>query len=100
MTQMDVVRALPVEVSRVGRGQAVIRHDKFKILTVTADGMALDGSPIDREQLANEAAGIKIVLRISRDIPTQETVGILAVLADAGAEVSIEVEQTEESNTE
>jgi len=93
MTQMEVIRALPVEVSQVGKGSAMPQHDTFKILTLTSDGMTLGGEPIMEEDLISKTANEKIILRAQRQLPTQYTVSIIAKLAEAGADVSIEIEE-------
>ena len=98
MTQMQVIRALPVDVACVGRGSVVVLHDNFKVLTLTSKGMSLDGQPITKEQLPFRVSNEKIVLRAHKQLPTQDTVSLLSVLAEAGAEVSIEIEQTESFN--
>ena len=98
MTQMQVIRALPVDVACVGRGSAVVQHDSFKVLTLTREGMSLDGEPITEEQLPLRVSNERIVLRAHRQLPTQHTVIVLAKLAEAGAEVSIEIEETDGLN--
>lgn len=98
MTQMDIVRALPVEVSRVGKGSAIVENTELSILAVGEDGMSLDGVPVTVEGLLSETPTGKIVLRADRNLPTEKTVAILAILAEAGANVSIEVDETDIQN--
>lgn len=98
MTQMEVIHALPVEVTHIGKGTVVVQHEKFKVLTLTTDGMSLDGEPITEDQLVSKAVNKRIVLRAYRDLPTQHTVHVIAKLAEAGAEVSIEVKEVDELN--
>lgn len=100
MTQMEVVRTLPVEVARVGKGAAIVEQGKFKILTLTPEGMTLDGTPITKDELSFKVANEKIILRTYKDMPTQDTVNTIARLAAAGAEVSIEVNEMAGSNTQ
>ncbi len=98
MTQMDIVRALPVEVSRVGKGSAIVENTELSILAVGEDGMSLDGVPVTAEELLSDTPTGKIVLRADRNLPTEKTVAILAILAEAGANVSIEVDETDIEN--
>ena len=93
MTQMELIYALPVEVARIGRGSAVVQQGKFKVLTLTADGMSLDGEPITEDELVLKTANAKIILRAYSKLPTQDTVSVIAKLAKAGAEISIEVKE-------
>ena len=93
MTQMEVVHALPIEITRVGTGAAIVQHDKFKILSVTADQMVLDGISITEQQLADMAKDKKVILRVSKELRTERTVSVISSLAQAGAQVLIEVEE-------
>jgi len=98
MTQMELIQTLPVEVTRIGKGSAVPQHGKFAVLTLTERGMTLDGKPITEHELASKVANKKIVLRAYKGLPTQDTISVIAKLAEAGAEVSIEVEEKSLSN--
>jgi hypothetical protein len=91
MTQMEVVRALPVEVTEVGAGASVIKHGAFAIVSLTRDGLHLDGKPVTRQSLIQEAAGKQFVLRVDEELPTKETIQIIGDLVFAGAELSLEV---------
>lgn len=101
MTQMELIHALPIEVTRIGKGSsAVPRRDKFEVLTLTERGMTLSGEPITESELISKTANKRIVLRAYKGMPTQDTVKVIAKLAEAGAEVSIEVKETGESDTQ
>lgn len=96
MTQMEIVKALPVEVAEVGKGSSsIVQRDKFKILSLDAEGLSLDGEPISEDQLAAKVTGNKIILRAHKTLPTQKTINVIAKLIEAGAEVSIEVNEIE-----
>lgn len=96
MTQMEIVKALPVEVAEVGKGfSSVVQHEKFKIVSLDAHGLSLDGQPISQDDLAAKVAGSKVILRAHREMRTQETIHVIATLIEAGAEVSIEVDETD-----
>jgi len=96
MTQMEIVKALPVEVAEVGKGSSsVVQHEKFKIVSLDACGLSLDGQPISQDDLAAKVAGSKVILRAHREMRTQQTIHVIATLIEAGAEVSIEVDETD-----
>ena len=98
MTQMERVTALPVEVARVGSGAAVVQQGEFSVLNVTADGLTLDGRPAARHEVLDQVRGRRIVLRIQRDLPTEQPLSLLAELVRAGAEVSLEVHERPDNN--
>jgi len=91
MTQMEIIRAIPVEVTQVGRGASVVNHGQFEILTLTRDGMTLDGEPVTRQALMERAGDKQIILRVEESLPTGETVQIIAELVSVDAQVSLEV---------
>ena len=91
MTQMEIIRALPVEVTQVGRGASVVNHGQFEILTLTGEGMTLDGEPVTRQALMERAPGKQIVLRVEEALPTGKTIQIIAELVSVDAQVSLEV---------
>ena len=100
MTQMEVIHALPISVTRVGKGSAVVQHEKFAILTVAADGMSLDGKPITKDQLPSQVTNKKIILRVDKALPTQKTVQVIGELAKAVTEMSIEVKESDSLTSE
>ena len=91
MTQMERVTALPVDVAQVGPGAAMIWQGDFSVLSLRADGMAIDGQPI--ETIPATVAGRQIVVRAERTLETQTLLEALAELVRLGAEVSLEVEE-------
>jgi len=93
MTQMELISTLPVEVTRIGKGSAVPQHGKIEVLTLTAQGMTLNGKPITENELASKVANKRIVLRAYRGLPTEVTIKVIAKLAESGAEVTIEVKE-------
>ncbi len=95
MTQMERITAMPVEIARVGPGAAVVRQGRFSVLTLRSDGMALDGVPITAEELPSVVTGRQLILRAERSLSPQTLLGVLADLLAAGADVSLEVEETE-----
>lgn len=91
MVHMELVTALPVDVARVDPGAAAVERGDFSVLTLTRDGMSLDGEPIERDRLSRLAGGKRIVLRAQRDLPTEDTLRVLADLVKWGANVSLQV---------
>jgi len=94
MTQMERVESIPVEVAKVGTGSAAVRHGKFEIIALNADGLTLNGKPAKLDELTGRLAGKEVVLRADRGLPTQRTLAVLGSLAGAGARVAVEVTQT------
>ncbi len=92
MTQMVVIHAIPVEVAKVGGGATVVKHEKFSILTLSSEGMTLDGKPISKEEIPVKVAHRTVVLRVSKNLPAQDMLKTLADLVEAGTQVSLEVE--------
>jgi biopolymer transport protein ExbD len=95
MTQMELIHVLPIEVTRIGKGSSVMpQNEEFEVLTLTELGMTLSGEQITESDLPNRTANKRIVLRAYKGLPTQDTVRVIAKLAEAGAEVSVEVQET------
>jgi biopolymer transport protein ExbD len=92
MTQMQRIEAIDVDVARVGPGPVAVRRGEIRIVTVSDDGLTLDGQAVRREQLADALAGSEVVLRAERSLPTQRTLALLAELTRAAGSVSVEVE--------
>jgi biopolymer transport protein ExbD len=93
MTQMEQVESIPVDVSRVGKGAAVVNRGEFDVVAVTAEGLWHNGQQIDPVDLPALVTGRRVVLRAEKTIPTQETLDVLSRLSKSGAEVSLEVRQ-------
>ena len=98
MTQMEVIHALPVEVAQIGTGASIVKQGRFSVLALDAEGMTLDGEEIGLDQIPAKVMNMKILLRADRKLPTQQTVEVLAILAKAGADVSIEVKERMPTN--
>ena len=92
-TQMERVTAIPVEVLRVGRGGAVVQQGDLLIVTLSKDGVTLNGQRLPLKEVVRQATGKDLVLRSERDLPTGETMEVLAELFQADASVSLEVEE-------
>ena len=91
MTQMERIEAIPVEVSQIQRGSGSVQRGDFEMLTVTRDGMTLNGKPITNSELPSMLAGKDVVLRAERSLPTEQTLLVLGLSVNAGANVSLEV---------
>ena len=99
MTQMDVVQAIPVEVARVGIGSAVSQHGRFEVLSVSPNGLTLNGASITEDELIANLTNKRVVLRAHRTLPTEKTIQVIAKLAQAQAEVSLEVQEFDHSDS-
>lgn len=93
MTQMERVEAIPVAVARVGSGAAHVRRGEFDVVSLTPDGLSLNGQPVDQAHLPARVAARDVVLRADQSLPTQRTLSVLAALVRAGADVSLQVAQ-------
>ena len=94
MTQMERVTALPVSVAKVGSGAASVQEGEFEVLTLTTEGMILNGQPTSEEQLSEELGNRRVILRAEQSLPTERTLTVLAALVRAGADVSVEVKES------
>lgn len=92
MTQMQRIEVIDVDVAKVGPGPAAVRRGEIRIVTVTDDGLTLDGEAVRQEQLADALAGSEVVLRAQKSLPTQRTLALLAELTRSAGSVSVEVE--------
>lgn len=94
MTQMERVTAVPVDLTQLGQGSAVVQRGEFDVLTVTAAGMFLNDQPVTPEQIRSRIPGGAVVLRAERSLPFAEVMVIMAELRTIGCEVTVEVEET------
>ncbi len=91
MTQMEQVEALAVDVSRVGTGQAITQQGELRIVTLTEQGLELEGEKLTAQQIAQRVGTEKIVLRARKSLPTEQTLQALADLAEVRLNVILEV---------
>lgn len=95
MTEMERVETLPVDITRVGQGASVVKHGRFEIVALTKEGLSLNGEVIALNELVTRVAGTDVVLRADRSLPAGRMVEVIAQLVLAGANVSVEVKETE-----
>ena len=94
MTQMVRVTALDIEITRVGKGAAVVQTGEFMILTLSEDNLlTLNGEPVIQKTLLNLVRGHQIVFRVHKDVPAHRLFALLNDLTLAGATVKLEVEE-------
>lgn len=93
LSQTQLVRALPVEVTEIGQGIAVVTRDKVTVVTVTGDDILVDGEPVTLPELGGAVDGPTAILRVDRMVPTERLIGVMAQLAGAGVELRIEVRE-------
>ncbi len=93
LSQTQLVRALPVEVTQIGRGIAVVTRDDVTVVTITLDGLFVDGKPATLAELGGAVDGPTAILRVDRMVPTERLIGVMAQLAAAGVELRIEVRE-------
>jgi biopolymer transport protein ExbD len=93
MTQMERVTAMPVTLAEVGTGSAVVQRGDFDVLTVSAEGLSLNGEPVALEKVASRLAGKRVILRADRALPVERAWRVMAELHKAGCEVAAEVRE-------
>jgi biopolymer transport protein ExbD len=91
MTQMEHVEALAVDVARVGTGQAITQQGELRIVTLTDQGLELEGEKLTAGQIADRVGSEKTILRAQKSLPTEQTLQALADLAELRLNVILEV---------
>ena len=93
MSHMERVTALPIELAQVGRGAAIVKHGHFSVVTLTEEGVTVDGDPVAPGELGDRVWRKDVVLRPAKTVQTGRTQQVLADLVRAGARVSLEVSE-------
>ncbi len=93
LSQTQIVRALPVEVTEIGRGIAVVTRDDVTVVTITLDGLFVDGKPVMLAELSGVVDGPTAILRVDRAVPTERLLGVMGELAGEDVELRIEVHE-------
>ena len=94
LSQTQLVRALPVEVTEIGQGIAVVTRDKVTVVTITDNEILVDGEPVTLPELGGVVDGPTAILRVDRMVPTWRLIGVMSELAAAEVELRIEVRET------
>jgi len=94
LSQTQLIRALPVEVTEVGRGIAAVARDEVTVVTITLDAILVDGEPVSLHDLGGAVDGPTVILRVGRRVPTENLVRVMAELAGQGVELRIEVRES------
>jgi hypothetical protein len=93
MTEMERVTALPVELSELPGQSAPVAREETEMLRLAEDGLSYDGRPIALAEAPGLVGGRQTVLRVARNVPTEQTLQTLDALATAGVSVSVEVKR-------
>lgn len=94
MTQMERVTALEIEITRVGKGAAVVQTGEFMILTLSdKDQLTLNGEAVIPKTLQNRVGGQEIIFRVHKNVAAHRVFTLLNDLTLAGATVKLEVEE-------
>ena len=93
LSQTQIVRALPVEVTEIGRGIAVVTRDDVTVVTITTDGLFVDGEAVTLAELGGVVDGPTAILRVDRMVPTERLIRVMGELAGEDVELRIEVEE-------
>ena len=93
LSQTQIVRAIPVEVTEIGRGIAVVTRDDVTVVTITTDGLFVDGTPVMLAELGGVVDGPTAILRVDRTVPTEKLIRVMGELAGEDVELRIEVHE-------
>ena len=91
LSQTQLVRSLEIDVSEVPPGVAAIEREDLAVVSITRDGIRLDGELVSLDALAAAVGPRLALLRVQRDVPTETLVGVMSALAAGGVEIRIEV---------
>ncbi len=94
LSQTQLIRALPVEVTEVGQGIAAVTRDEVTVVTITDDAILVDGEPVSLHELGGAVDGPTVILRVGRMVPTEKLIRVMAELAGQGVELRIEVRES------
>lgn len=94
LSQTQLIRALPVEVTEVGQGIAAVTRDEVTVVTITDDAILVDGEPVSLQELGGAVDGPTVILRVGRMVPTEKLIRVMAELAGQGVELRIEVRES------
>ncbi len=94
LSQTQLVRALPVEVTEVVRGIAAVTRDEVTVVTITDQEILVDGEPVSLHELGGAVDGPTVILRVGRMVPTEKLIHVMAELAGHGVELRIEVRES------
>jgi biopolymer transport protein ExbD len=95
LTQMELIRSIPVSLTRVGQGSSVVTTGEFDVVTLTAQGLTLNGRSIELDEIARRDSWNEVVFRVDREVHSEEMIGVLAEFAKVEAHVQIEVKEVE-----
>ena len=94
LSQTQLIQALPIEVTEVGRGIAAVTRDEVTVVTITDDAILVDGEPVLLHELGGAVDGPTVILRVGRLVPTEKLIHVMAELAGHGVELRIEVRES------
>ena len=96
LSQTQLVRSLPVELTEVEEGIAAISRDQIAVITIAREGLFADGEPVALGELATRVGGRLALLRTDRRVPTESLIKVMSVLAAHHVELRIEVDERPE----
>ncbi len=94
LSQTQLVRALPIEVTEVGQGIAVVTRDEVTVVTITEEAILVDGESVRLHDVGGAVDGPTAILRVDRLVPTEKLIRVMAELAGQGVELRIEVRES------
>ncbi len=93
VTQMVVVKTVPMEVTQVGPGQAIVTQGDFEVVTWTPDGaLTLNGNVASLEQIVAAVEGDAVVFRT----PHCDMLQVMSALMQSAASLKAQVDDSDQ----
>lgn len=93
LTQMELIKSIPVSLARVGPGAAVVTTGELDIVTLSDSGLMLNGRAVGVGEIAARDSWNDVVLRVDRAVESERMIEVLAELGKVEARVQIEVKE-------
>ena len=93
LSQTELVESLPVEVTEIGPGIAVLSREDVTVITITPEGLWVRGRQETLDSIGAAVDGRLALLRVDRNVSTEVLVGVMGELAAHDVELRIEVEE-------
>ncbi len=78
LSQTQLVLALPIEVTEIGQGIAVVTRDEVTVVTITDEAILVDGEPVRLHDVGGAVDGPTAILRVDRLVPTEKLIRVMA----------------------
>ena len=93
LSQTQLIKSLAVEVTEIEQGIAAVSREHVTVITITLDGLYVDGQLTTLERLCGVIHGPMALVRVDRSVPTERLIGVMGMLASHEIEIRIEVDE-------